>query len=702
MKSGLSLFKSKVAKRSFFLFFLFAMLTITIFSYLSFTHVSAQLKEHRVQLIKNTAKSYGLILYERFVFLELELDNIGSKSLFLTQENIKPKSNNSFNKRQKGHLETVSFLTSTGETLNILGEMKGLPKGLTDKIKPALKSKTQIFFESDSGINTRVFIVKKALGTDGKPGFLVGEANTVKLRGIGYENFLPPLKGASVLDHNRNLLFGSYQLPPQILQQIRFESYNLESKSLEYNSENEHFFIGYWPMFLRSKFEGPNLIVVVRNKRHDVFAPLSYFEMLFPLLATLAFLVILLLSITSIRKSMVSLEELKEGALRLANRDFNIQVDIKSGDEFEALANTFNQSAAYLGRQFHAMEAMADIDQVAHASLNTKTIVNTTLRHMYDFFSCDAISFGFINNKRPDTIRMVTCSDPKADKLLEKFLMLTTEDRNRLSEELGTFIFDTQIQSPSFLPDQIVQTVKHFMVQPLYHNKELSGIICLGHNEKHSYNKDDIAHLNRLGNQLSSALSNAHLVEELESLNWGTLEALARTVDAKSKWTAGHSERVAKLAVKIARVMGLDAKEIDTLNRAAFLHDIGKIGISLHIIDKSDKLSDEEYEQIMEHPIIGAKIIEPIKAYLDARPIILQHHERFDGKGYPYGLSGEDMVIGARILSLADAYDAIISNRPYRQGAVEENVIKAIIAESGKHFDPKVVDAFLTLKVYPV
>ncbi len=694
MRSELSLFKSKVANRIFFLLLLCAMLPITIFSYLSYSQVSAQQKERNVQRIQNTAKSYGLILFERFVFLEFELDIIGSAGLFSTQKNIELKNENLF--------DTVSFLTSTGKTINLLGKMKDLPKSLIDRIKPETTSKTQIFFESESEINMHVFLVKKNLGPNGQTGFLVGEANTDKLWSIGYENIIPPLTDASILDHNKNLLFGSFKLPSQISNRLRFERDNLESKSLEYRSKSENYFIGYWPMLLRSKFEGPNLIVVIRNKQDDVFTPLSYFKMLFPLVATLAFWVVLLLIIISIRKSMVSLEKLKEGAIRLSNRDFNTRVDIKSGDEFEALANTFNKSAEYLGRQFHAMEAMAGIDQIAHSSLNTKTIVNTTLRHMYDFFSCNAISFGFINNKRPDTIRMVTCSDPKADKLLEKFLMLTPEDRNRLSEELGTFIFDTKIQSPSFLPDQIVQSVKHFMVQPLYHNKTLSGIICLGHKEKHTYNKDDIAHLNRLGNQLSSALSNAHLVEELESLNWGTLEALARTVDAKSKWTAGHSERVAKLAVKIARIMGLDAKEIDNLNRAAFLRDIGKIGISLLIIDKSEKLSEDEYKQVMEHPIIGAKIIEPIKAYVDARPIILQHHERFDGKGYPYGLSGEDMVIGARILSLADAYDAIISNRPYRQGAVEENVVKTIIAESGKHFDPKVVDAFLTLKVYPV
>ena len=150
------------------------------------------------------------------------------------------------------------------------------------------------------------------------------------------------------------------------------------------------------------------------------------------------------------------------------------------------------------------------------------------------------------------------------------------------------------------------------------------------------------------------------------------------------------------MSVKIARVMGFDAKMIDNIHRGAYLHDIGKIGIPLNIIDKPGKLTDEEYEKIKEHPLIGAKIIEPIEAYEDVIPIILYHHERYDGKGYPHGLSGENISISARILALADVYDALVSSRPYREGWVKEKVIDLIKKESGTHFDPKVVDAFLS------
>jgi len=696
MKSGISLFKSKVARRFFFLFLLSAMLPITIFSYVSYLQVSSQLKEQSTARIQNTAKSYGLIIFERFSFLELEFEIFGSMALHASMENGELNSDNFLEDRKMGLLNAVDFVTSTGKIKHLSGEIENFPKDLLEQTIEGDLSKIRVYFLPGTELGDRVFLLKKIPGPDGSPGILVGEANRVKLWGIGYENILPPLTDSCILDHTRNVLFSSFEFPPDVLHRIRFENDSLESRSLEYTSEGEGFFIGYWPLFLKSKFEGPNLIVVLRNKQTDVFAPVSHFKVLFPLVALLSFWVVLLLSTISIRKSLVPLEKLKEGALRLAHRDFETRVDVDSGDEFESLADTFNDSATHLGRQFHAMEAMAEIDRVAHESFNTKTIIHTALKHIFAFFSCDTIGFGLINARKNDTMHMLTCSDLHCDHLTEDFLTMTPEDRNRLAKLSDAFVFDVENQSPSFLPKEILHAVKHYMILPLYHHKTISGIICLGHKEKHSYSDDDYAHVQRLTSQLSSALSNAFLIEELELLNWGTLGALARTVDAKSKWTAGHSERVAELAVKIARVMGFDSKAIDNLNRAAFLHDIGKIGIPMLILDKPGKLTDEEYGLVKDHPVIGAKIIEPIEAYADAIPIILQHHERFDGKGYPHGLSGEEVTLGARILAVADVYDAIISSRPYRQGWVEEKVVQLIKDESGKHFDPKVVDAFLT------
>lgn len=141
--------------------------------------------------------------------------------------------------------------------------------------------------------------------------------------------------------------------------------------------------------------------------------------------------------------------------------------------------------------------------------------------------------------------------------------------------------------------------------------------------------------------------------------------------------------------------MGCGQQELTTLHQAALVHDIGKIGIPLVIIDKPGKLTDEEYEHIMEHPAIGARILEPITAFADSISIVLHHHERYDGSGYPSGLKGDDACLGARILAVADVYDACVSDRPYRDGWVKDRVLDHIQKESGRLFDPEVVRAFM-------
>jgi putative nucleotidyltransferase with HDIG domain len=178
-------------------------------------------------------------------------------------------------------------------------------------------------------------------------------------------------------------------------------------------------------------------------------------------------------------------------------------------------------------------------------------------------------------------------------------------------------------------------------------------------------------------------------------MNWGALQALARAVDAKSAWTAGHSERVAELALKIGKSLNLNSNSIENLQRAAFLHDIGKIGVPLAVLDKPSKLSEEEFHLIKRHPGLGAKIIQPINAFKTITPMIAQHHERFDGKGYPVGLAGEEIHQGARILAVADVYDALSSDRPYRKGMVIEATLELIQKEAGGQFDPEMVEALL-------
>ena len=181
----------------------------------------------------------------------------------------------------------------------------------------------------------------------------------------------------------------------------------------------------------------------------------------------------------------------------------------------------------------------------------------------------------------------------------------------------------------------------------------------------------------------------------MKSVYFETIKALSNAVEAKDEYTKGHSYRVAQYAVGIAQEMGLTYEVVDKINTAAILHDIGKIGISDTILNKPDNLSDEEYMRIQNHPEIGAKILFEVDFLKDVAEIIKHHHERYDGKGYPLHLEGNNIPLEASILAVADAYDAMTSDRAYRKAMNSTIAYKIIIKESGKQFDPRVVESFM-------
>lgn len=176
-----------------------------------------------------------------------------------------------------------------------------------------------------------------------------------------------------------------------------------------------------------------------------------------------------------------------------------------------------------------------------------------------------------------------------------------------------------------------------------------------------------------------------------------TVEALMNAIDARDMYTEGHSRRVAEISVEIARELKLSQWEIEKLHIAAMLHDVGKIGISDNILNKPGKLTDEEYNIIKEHPTIGVKILKKIKNIDYVHKIVEQHHERYDGKGYPHGLKGDEVDIQVYIVHLADTVDAMTSDRPYRKG-LSKAIVKAEIEKySGTQFHPKVANAYLNI-----
>lgn len=215
--------------------------------------------------------------------------------------------------------------------------------------------------------------------------------------------------------------------------------------------------------------------------------------------------------------------------------------------------------------------------------------------------------------------------------------------------------------------------------------------------EQPEFDSSERTLLDVFASQIAASLDNARLYHQLKEQNLETMAALAAAIEARDPYTLGHSEQVTHYAVRLAEVLGLAPDRIELLRYAGLMHDVGKIGIRDHILLKPSPLSDEEFAVMQSHPLIGANIIRNVRALRATLPIIEGHHECVDGGGYPSGLSGEQLSLETRILAIADAFDAMTSDRAYRTAMDTETALAILIEGKGRKWDAQLVDAFVEL-----
>jgi len=233
---------------------------------------------------------------------------------------------------------------------------------------------------------------------------------------------------------------------------------------------------------------------------------------------------------------------------------------------------------------------------------------------------------------------------------------------------------------------------------PLKIKSKVFGILAsVIHHENKSFGEKEIYFLNFLIEKASSSIENLALYENIYENLFSTLYAFVETIEARDPYTKLHSANVSRYAIAIARETGCSHEEIVKLNVSGNLHDIGKIGIPDSILLKPGQLTVDEYEIIKKHPVIGSNIIGHLGMWTDEQAIIRHHHERFDGRGYPDRLKGKNIPFLARILSVADVFDALTTDRSYRQKMPDNVAVEVVRENSGSQFDPKIVDIFLDL-----
>ncbi len=341
-------------------------------------------------------------------------------------------------------------------------------------------------------------------------------------------------------------------------------------------------------------------------------------------------------------------------------------------------------------RQYEELRALQEIGNSLNSSIDVPRTLHKVLDHACSLLGAKNASLMLLEPDRQH-LRI------REAKGLSQQVIAST--RVKLGERVsGKVALQGQ---PVSLPRGLSSTGEELeaaLCVPLKVSDKVIGVLNVrGHNDSNEFTDDDIDLATRLASMSAAAIENAELHNKLQNLFVESITALANAIDARDPYTRGHSERVAAFSVLIAERLNFTSEEIWNLRNAALLHDIGKIRIRDNILNKPDKLSNEEYEEMQRHAVYGAGIMMPVKSFRPLIPYILHHHEWYNGAGYPDRKRGNEIPLCARIICVADSFDAMTSDRPYRKGMPIEKAIKIIRENRGSQFDPDIADIFIEL-----
>jgi putative nucleotidyltransferase with HDIG domain len=292
--------------------------------------------------------------------------------------------------------------------------------------------------------------------------------------------------------------------------------------------------------------------------------------------------------------------------------------------------------------------------------------------------------------------------DPKTNRPVHKLFNPNNCDNVDivLDESLLEKFASDQVTDPIIKSDKLNGSngnmTKTLVTCPIYIRKRLHGLInVLMIDRFPRLHPGQMDVLTILTSVAGSAIANEKLYQNVRNSFLQAISALASAVEARDKYTKGHTDRVLKLAEKVALHLGWNKREMETMMVGCMLHDIGKIGVPDCILNKPDQFTDEERRIMMQHPSVGLKIASEIELFKPAIPYIISHHERYDGNGYPKGLKGDEIPVEGRLLAVVDTFDAIMSDRPYRKGASIERAVDELLSNRNTQFDPDLVKVFI-------
>ena len=382
-----------------------------------------------------------------------------------------------------------------------------------------------------------------------------------------------------------------------------------------------------------------------------------------------------------------------EDSKHLSDVSVEFEREIKRGEQ--QLEKVNNE----LKRLLYSKDTLIGLSQQLNSSLRLETLLDTFLLTVVGQLRVESACFLLVQGW--DSRTLVHCASKGVKHELVKDLEISFDS------PLGSVLASSEkplgmdeLESYPGLSQQLQQIAAagFILCCPIVVKSRLIGLLLLGERlHGNGFTQLDMEMLASLSSSAGIAIENARLYNELQETYLATIKAFVNTIEAKDPYTRGHTERVAEYATSIAEGMGFTPEDVETVRFGAILHDIGKLGVYEQILWKPTELDEEEWKIVKSHPEMGASILSGIRFLEKAIDIVRHHHERLDGKGYPDSLQGEALSLNARIVCVADSFDAMTSDRPYRDALPVKEAISQMERKSGTQFDRRVVETFRQL-----
>jgi HAMP domain-containing protein len=680
-----SFLRTRVARRILALFLLCAVVPVAGLSTLGYRFVADQLENDATLELRSQSKTAGMLLLDRLASLAASLERtatlLSAGQSYL--ESVNPSSAAIYASR----FQALAVRHADGSVTALRGDIRTFP-ALSTVAERQLRETGMALVVGPEAQAPHVYMVH---ALDGRPEErLWGELNPSSVWGSDQGRSPAPPGTLMCLATADGVAISC----PDIAALTMIGRPD-DGSAVSWSRDGEDYLAGRWMIFLGRMYGAPSWTVMLSRPVEEVFAPLRTLLRTFVLGLLLSLALVFTLSHILLRRTMTPLEALGAGTRRLADGNFTEPVQVTSGDEFESLATSFNTMASELQRQFGTRQALQEVGRAALEAEGPETVLTTLFARSATLLGPGNLSAALAVSGDPSVWRTI---DARGHASGEAPLEVRPEQWE-LEELLGNtagFVVQRGAKGRSYFVRGEAELGCALIVLPILRKGVLSGALVLESAPGGAGSQATLERARRYADPIGVALVNTQLVDQLEALNWGALTALARAIDAVSPWTAGHSERVTLGALEIGRQLALPDRDLDILHRGGLLHDVGKVGVPAALLDKPGKLEPEEYEIIKRHPEIGAKILAPIAAFRDVLPLVLHHHELLDGSGYPHRLAGDQIPLLVRIMTVADVYDALTSERPYRAAWHPARAIAYLRESADVRFDARVVEALAT------